>query len=64
MDELLIRLSVTPGTERQMESAVSAATMRTAHLSPRLQFVESDEIFDPARSPKPVRVLDLRPTSA
>ncbi|MFE9959289.1 phenylacetate--CoA ligase family protein [Micromonospora sp. NPDC005299] len=62
VDELVIRLAVTPGTEQGVASAVTAAAVRTTHVRPRVEFVEPSEIFNPAQSIKPVRVLDLRPT--
>ena len=61
MDELVVKVAVTPGAEQSVASAVTAAATRTAHVRPRVEFVESTEIFNPAHSIKPVRVLDLRP---
>jgi phenylacetate-coenzyme A ligase PaaK-like adenylate-forming protein len=63
MDELVVRVAVAASAEQStVAAAVSELTVRTAHLKPTVEFVSADQIYDPARSTKPVRVRDLRST--
>ena len=60
MDELVIRLAVRQGTEQDTAETVTHEALRTAHVRPRIEFAQKDEIFNPATNSKPRRVLDQR----
>lgn len=60
MDELVVRAAVPPGTEQRLHPMLAEAVSQTVHVRPRVEFVAPDEIFDPDRSAKPTRVVDLR----
>ena len=60
MDELLIRLALSEGSEEDVRGAVLDETQRIAQIRPRIEIVQSDEIFDPTTSAKPRRVDDRR----
>jgi len=61
MDELLVRLAARPEHQAELAETVIAETARTAHVRPRIAFVEKNEIFDPTIASKPRRVIDERP---
>ncbi|MCC7347546.1 MAG: AMP-binding protein [Variibacter sp.] len=61
MDELLVRLAARPDRHAALAEAVAAETVRTAHVRPRIEFVDRDDIFDPTSGAKPRRVIDQRP---
>jgi len=64
MDELVIRLAAREERRAEAAAAVESETARTAHVRPRIEFVERDAIYDPAGAAKPRRILDLRPAAA
>jgi phenylacetate-coenzyme A ligase PaaK-like adenylate-forming protein len=59
-DELLLRLAVAAGDEDTVARHVAAETVEVAKVTPRIEFVAPDTIFDPNLAAKPRRVLDLR----
>lgn len=61
MDELIIRLAVADGTQDAVAETVRQETRKTAQVSPKIEFVDKDDIFDPITAAKPRRVVDLRP---
>lgn len=63
MDELLVRLAVPEGAEKDARAAVTDETLRIAQIRPRIEFVSRDDIFDPTTSAKPRRVEDRRVTT-
>jgi phenylacetate-coenzyme A ligase PaaK-like adenylate-forming protein len=60
MDELVIRLAVRAGAERETAQTVTSEATRTKHVTPRIEFVSVDQIFDPSTMTKPRRIVDLR----
>jgi len=61
MDELVIRLAVSPAMMEMVSAEVVDRATQTAHVRPRIEIVERNDIFDPLTASKPRRVVDLRP---
>jgi phenylacetate-coenzyme A ligase PaaK-like adenylate-forming protein len=61
MDELVIRIAVAPGQSDDIAARVIEETTALAHMRPRVETVERDEIYDPLVAAKPRRVVDIRP---
>jgi phenylacetate-CoA ligase len=61
MDDLLVRVAPAAGAAPQDLSLMVAKRVRDAvSLSPRVEIAEASELFDPERSAKPTRLVDLR----
>lgn len=60
MDELLILVSAQDELQNATACEIIDQATRTTHVRPRIEFVDKNVIFDPLRTPKPQRVLDLR----
>lgn len=60
MDELLIRLAVSDSDKSEVEKTVLERTAAATHISPRIEYAASDDIYDPTVSAKPRRVDDRR----
>lgn len=61
MDELLIRIAISPGESSDIGRRVAEEATKLIHVRPRIESVARDDIYDPLVSAKPMRVLDLRP---
>lgn len=61
MDELVVRAAVAPGTEESMRTALADLVAEAVHVRPTVELARADDIYDPNRSAKPARVVDLRP---
>jgi phenylacetate-CoA ligase len=64
MDELVIRLAVPADAVEAASAEVAERATQTAHVRPRIEIVERNDIFDPLSGAKPRRVVDLRPARA
>ena len=61
MDELLVRVAPVAGTPTQALSLTVTERVREAvSLSPRVEIAEARDLFDPEKSAKPTRLIDLR----
>jgi phenylacetate-CoA ligase len=61
MDELLVRVAVSRSAAGDMADRIAAKTLELTNVSPRIERVERNEIFDPITAPKPRRIIDQRP---
>ncbi len=61
MDELVIRLAPSQGSDGGVAEQVAADVTRLTNLRPRIEIVDRDEIFDPMAASKPRRIVDARP---
>lgn len=61
MDELLVRVApVTGAATHALCLAVAERVREAVSLSPRVEIAEARELFDPEKSAKPARLIDLR----
>lgn len=60
MDELVVRIAAQPQAQEGLAAFVRAEIGERTQVTPRIEFVPRDAIYDPAASAKPRRVLDLR----
>lgn len=60
MDELVVRLAAQPGDRDGLAGLVREEIGRRTQVTPLIEFVAKDEIYDPALASKPRRVVDLR----
>jgi len=60
MDELLVRVSAGPGVHPDLPAAVRAAVQRAVNVTPTVEVVDAEAIYDPDRRLKPVRFTDVR----
>lgn len=61
MDELLVRIAPVAGTAAPALALLVAQRVKDAiSLSPRVEIAEARDLFDPERSAKPARLVDLR----
>jgi phenylacetate-CoA ligase len=62
-DELAVRLATPADRRDQVAREVTAKTVDLVHVSPRVEFADRNEIYDPLVAAKPRRVVDLRPST-
>jgi phenylacetate-CoA ligase len=61
-DELVIRVGTLPDrSEEDIENELQQRIQRAVEMRARIEFAELSEIFDPDRSLKATRIVDLRP---
>ncbi len=60
-DEVVLRIAAAPSFRSSIEREAVTRVLSRAHLRPRVDFVERDEIFDPSAQAKPIRIVDQRP---
>lgn len=61
MDELLVRVAPAHGVSAQALTRMVAERIKEAiSVSPRVELADARELYDPERSAKPVRLVDLR----
>jgi len=64
MDVLLLRVGPDAGVDQQkLEGELVEKVRRAVELTPKIQFVQQSEIFNPGETLKAVRVIDQRPKS-
>jgi len=61
MDELVIRIAVTPGDADDVGIRITEETTKLVQVRPRIETAARDDIYDPLVAAKPKRVLDRRP---
>ena len=61
MDELVIRLAPSQGSDSAVAEQIAAEVTRLTNLRPRIEIVDRDEIFNPLTASKPRRIVDARP---
>jgi phenylacetate-coenzyme A ligase PaaK-like adenylate-forming protein len=59
-DELVVRLAVGADHREEIAQSVISEAKRITQISPRIEFAERNEIYDPVTAAKPRRVVDLR----
>jgi phenylacetate-CoA ligase len=60
MDEMLIRVAVQTGTDAAIGVEIVAQTNRAVNVTPRVEFVEIEEIYTAGTQTKAVRFVDRR----
>lgn len=60
-DELIIRVAAKERAKANLERDIIDKVLLAAEMRPRVEFVELSDIFDPAKSLKATRVVDMRP---
>lgn len=60
-DELVLRIAAPDAHRAGVERAAAARTLEVAQIRPRIEPALANQIYDPERNDKPVRLVDLRP---
>jgi phenylacetate-CoA ligase len=60
-DELLVRLAAAEERRAVVGGVVRQTVLDLIHVTPRIEFVSQDAIYDPIKDPKPQRIIDRRP---
>lgn len=60
MDELVVRVATTRTDQERVTVEVVEAAARASGVRPRVEYVQADDIFDPARDAKAPRFVDRR----
>lgn len=63
-DKLLVRVAAPADEQARVKTQLTAKVTEAAEMRPSIEFVDMSEIFDPAKTLKSTRVIDLRPTDA
>lgn len=61
-DALLVRVASQPDDQERIRTQLSVKVAEAAEMRPTIEFVGMSDIFDPAKTLKSTRVVDLRPT--
>jgi len=64
MDELVVRLAAPAERRDAIAGEVSSEAKRITQVSPRIEFADRNDIYDPLTAAKPRRVVDLRAAKA
>jgi phenylacetate-CoA ligase len=59
-DELAIRLAVAADLRHEVGDEVTSKAVGLVRVTPRIEFAEANEIYDPLVTSKPRRIVDLR----
>ncbi len=62
MDALVLRIAPSEPPSEALAAAFAEAAAARLHLRPGVEWAARDELFDPLRAVKPVRVVDRRPS--
>lgn len=63
LDKLLVRVAAPPDEQERIRTALAARVAEAAEMRPVIEFVaDMSEIFDPTKTLKSTRVVDLRPS--
>jgi hypothetical protein len=62
MDALVLRIAPSEPPSEALAAAFAEAAAARLHLRPGIEWATRDELFDPVRAVKPVRVVDHRPS--
>src|SRR5690606_34000383 len=60
MDELVVRLAAAPAQREAIAGRIVEEARRITQVSPRIEYAERNDIYDPMVAAKPRRVVDLR----
>jgi phenylacetate-coenzyme A ligase PaaK-like adenylate-forming protein len=63
-DKLLVRVAAPADEQAHIKTQLTVKVAEAAEMRPSIEFVGMSEIFDPAKTLKSTRVIDLRPTEA
>jgi len=61
LDELVVKVAVSGRDEAEVAKEIQERILLAAEMTPKVEFTTSEEIYDPAKSLKATRVVDLRP---
>jgi len=61
LDKLLIKVAVSDRSPEEVAREIRERILITAEMTPKVEFAKPEEIYDPAKSLKATRVIDLRP---
>jgi len=62
LDRLLIKVAVSDRSPEDVARELRERILITAEMTPKIEFAKPEEIYDPTKSLKATRVVDLRPT--
>lgn len=60
-DKLLVRVASQPNEQERIKTQLIAKVAEAAEMRPTIEFVGMSDIFDPAKTLKSTRVVDVRP---
>ena len=60
MDEMVVRVASQSEDRGRLEASIIARTREAIRVSPRVEFVSANQIFDAGRQTKAVRFVDQR----
>lgn len=60
MDEMIVRVATNRPDREALSATLVAAAASAVGVRPRVEFAPADDIFDPGRDPKAVRLVDRR----
>ncbi len=60
-DKLLLRVASQPDEQARIQTQLIAKVAEAAEMRPTIEFVGMSDIFDPAKTLKSTRVVDVRP---
>lgn len=60
-DKLLVRVASQPEQQERIKTQLAAKVAEAAEMRPVIEFVGMSDIFDPAKTLKSTRIVDLRP---
>jgi phenylacetate-CoA ligase len=60
-DRLLVRVAAPADEQERVRVQLVAKVAEAAEMRPVIEFVTMNEIFDPMKTPKSTRIVDLRP---
>jgi len=61
LDELVIKVAVTDRDKNEVAKDIRDRILLAAEMTPKVEFVSPEEIYDPSKTLKATRVVDLRP---
>jgi phenylacetate-coenzyme A ligase PaaK-like adenylate-forming protein len=61
-DKLLVKVAVSDRNPEDVAKEIRERILLTAEMTPKVEVVKAEEIYDPTKTLKATRVVDLRPT--
>lgn len=63
-DKLLIRVASQPNEQERVKTQIAAKVAEAAEMRPTIEFAGMSDIFDPTKTLKSTRVVDMRPVES
>lgn len=64
LDELVLRVAAPESRRTRVEEAAAARVLKVAQIRPKLEPAAANDLYNPERNDKPVRLVDRRPAHA